>query len=36
MPEEDGSLRASPIARADGGSPGVEESDEPREAPPRN
>ena len=32
MAEEDGSLRGAPVARADGGSPGVEDDDGPRAA----
>ena len=33
MAEEDGSLRVAPVARGDGGSPGVEDGDGPRVAP---
>ena len=33
MPEEDGSLRGAPVARAHGGSPGPKEDDGPRLAP---
>ena len=33
MAEEDGSLRVAPVARADGGSPGVEDDDGPQAAP---